>query len=102
MPLCCGECTTGLAFKAEGQAAVLESDEEREARKKQLQLEVEQLKTFLLSISKAWEDLLVEMDDGYGGMRRSPNPPAPAPLNCLSSLKCKEVTSTAGTMTIFL
>lgn len=43
------------------------SDEEREARKKQLQLEVEQLKNFLLSITKAWEDLLLEMDDGYGG-----------------------------------
>lgn len=49
---------------------MFESDEEREARKKQLQLEVEQLKNFLLSITKAWEDLRVEMDDGYGGLRR--------------------------------
>jgi hypothetical protein len=66
-----------MAFKAEGQEAVNNSDEEREARKKQVQLEVEQLKNFLLSITKAWEELLLEMDDGYGGTRRWLRPALP-------------------------
>jgi hypothetical protein len=69
--------STGLAFKQSGEAADLYSEEERDARKKQLQLEVEQLKNFLLSITKAWEDLLLETDDGYGGMRSRTSSPKP-------------------------
>jgi len=68
--------SSGLAFKQGAEAADLYSEEERDARKKQLQLEVEQLKNFLLSITKAWEDLLAEMDDGYGSIRsRTSSPP---------------------------
>eukprot|EP00277_Geminigera_cryophila_P003922 CAMPEP_0179431410 /NCGR_PEP_ID=MMETSP0799-20121207/16305_1 /TAXON_ID=46947 /ORGANISM="Geminigera cryophila, Strain CCMP2564" /LENGTH=628 /DNA_ID=CAMNT_0021208323 /DNA_START=186 /DNA_END=2073 /DNA_ORIENTATION=+ len=69
--------STGLAFKQGAQDADLYSEEERDARKKQLQLDVEQLKNFLLSTTKAWEDLLVEMDDGYGGIRSRTSSPPP-------------------------
>ena len=59
--------SAGIGFKAGAAEAEGYSEEEREARKKQLQLEVQQLQNFLLSITKAWDDLATEMgDDGVG------------------------------------